>query len=82
MPERIGFIGLGVMGRPMAGHLVARGYHVTVHNRSRAAVDALVAAGAVQLVKQTRSLIPTLSILQPVRETELSEPMRQRSVTG
>jgi 2-hydroxy-3-oxopropionate reductase len=46
MAERIGFIGLGVMGRPMAGHLVAKGYHVTVHNRSRAAVDALTAAGA------------------------------------
>src|SRR5579871_1645395 len=46
MTERIGFIGLGAMGRPMAGHLVAKGYGVTVHNRSRAAVDALVAAGA------------------------------------
>ena len=45
--ERIGFIGLGAMGRPMAGHLVAKGYDVAVHNRSRPAVDALVAAGAV-----------------------------------
>jgi 2-hydroxy-3-oxopropionate reductase len=47
MPERLGFIGLGVMGRPMAGHLVAAGYDVTVHNRSRGAVDALVRSGAV-----------------------------------
>lgn len=47
MPERLGFVGLGVMGRPMAGHLVAAGYAVTVHNRSRGPVDALVAAGAV-----------------------------------
>jgi 2-hydroxy-3-oxopropionate reductase len=46
MAERIGFIGLGVMGRPMAGHLLAKGYSVTVHNRSHAAVDALTAAGA------------------------------------
>lgn len=44
--ETIGFIGLGVMGRPMAGHLRAKGYPLVVHNRSRAAVDALVAAGA------------------------------------
>jgi 2-hydroxy-3-oxopropionate reductase len=47
MPERVGFIGLGVMGRPMAGRLVAAGYDVTVHNRSWGAVDALVASGAV-----------------------------------
>ena len=46
MTDRIGFIGLGVMGRPMAGHLLARGYHVTVHNRSRGAIQELAAAGA------------------------------------
>ena len=46
MSERIGFIGLGVMGRPMAGHLLSRGYHVTVHNRSRGAMQDLAAAGA------------------------------------
>src|SRR5678816_1509881 len=46
MAHQLGFIGLGVMGRPMATHLVAAGHHVVVHNRSRPAVDALVAAGA------------------------------------
>jgi 2-hydroxy-3-oxopropionate reductase len=46
MPEQIGFIGLGVMGRPMAGHLLAAGHRLTVHNRSRAAADELVVAGA------------------------------------
>ncbi|HUR33776.1 MAG TPA: NAD(P)-dependent oxidoreductase [Vicinamibacterales bacterium] len=44
--ETVGFIGLGVMGRPMAKHIIARGYAVVVHNRSRAAIDELVAAGA------------------------------------
>jgi 2-hydroxy-3-oxopropionate reductase len=43
---RIGFIGLGLMGKPMAGHLLNAGYPLTVHNRSRAAVDELVAQGA------------------------------------
>lgn len=43
---RIGFIGLGLMGKPMAGHLIKAGYPVTVHNRSQAAVDELVALGA------------------------------------
>ncbi len=32
--ERVGFIGLGVMGYPMAGHLAQKGYSITVHNRT------------------------------------------------
>ena len=46
MPETIGFIGLGLMGKPMAGHLVAKGHRVIVHSRSPGPVDALVAQGA------------------------------------
>jgi len=46
VPEQIGFIGLGVMGKPMAKHLIAAGHRLVVHNRSRPAVDELVAAGA------------------------------------
>lgn len=46
MAENIGFIGLGVMGKPMAKHLLAAGHRLTVHNRSRAAIDDLAAAGA------------------------------------
>jgi 2-hydroxy-3-oxopropionate reductase len=44
--ERIGFIGLGIMGKPMAANLLAAGYPLTVHNRSRPAVDELAAQGA------------------------------------
>ncbi len=46
MPETVGFIGLGVMGRPMAKHILARGHSVVAYNRSRGAIDELVAAGA------------------------------------
>lgn len=42
----IGFIGLGIMGKPMAWNLLKAGYPLVVHNRSRAAVDELAAAGA------------------------------------
>ena len=42
----IGFIGLGVMGKPMARNLLGAGYRVTVHSRSPGPVDELVAAGA------------------------------------
>ncbi|NLT42384.1 MAG: 2-hydroxy-3-oxopropionate reductase [Anaerolineae bacterium] len=46
MKERIGFVGLGIMGKPMARHILEAGYPLTVHNRSRKAVDELAAAGA------------------------------------
>jgi 2-hydroxy-3-oxopropionate reductase len=46
MTERIGFIGLGLMGRPMAHHLLTAGYPLTVFNRSRPAMDELARAGA------------------------------------
>jgi 2-hydroxy-3-oxopropionate reductase len=44
--ETVGFIGLGVMGKPMAGHIVKAGFPVVVHSRSRGPVDELAAAGA------------------------------------
>jgi len=45
-PQRIGFIGLGIMGRPMARNLRKAGFALTVWNRSRPAIDTLVAEGA------------------------------------
>ena len=41
---RVAFIGLGVMGRPMAAHLASAGHDVTVHNRTAATALAWVAA--------------------------------------
>ncbi len=46
MNTTIGFIGLGVMGKPMAKNLLKAGHSLVVHNRSRGAVDEVVAAGA------------------------------------
>ena len=40
--ETVGFIGLGVMGRPMALNLIKGGYTPVVHSRSPAPVDVLV----------------------------------------
>ncbi len=42
----IGFIGLGNMGRHMAGHLLTAGYPLSVYNRSRDKADELIARGA------------------------------------
>jgi len=44
--ERIGFIGLGIMGKPMASRLVRAGFPVVVHNRSPEAADELAGEGA------------------------------------
>ncbi|WP_328790569.1 MULTISPECIES: NAD(P)-dependent oxidoreductase [unclassified Streptomyces] len=44
--QKIAFLGLGHMGAPMARHLLARGYGLTVWNRTPGKVDPLVAAGA------------------------------------
>ena len=43
---RIGFIGLGIMGHSMAGHLLAAGHPLSVYNRSADKTTALVAKGA------------------------------------
>src|SRR5258706_1080105 len=39
MTAKVAFIGLGVMGHPMAGHLKAKGYDVTVYNRTAAKAE-------------------------------------------
>ncbi len=41
-PQRVAFLGLGVMGHPMAGHLARAGHQATVYNRTRAKADAWV----------------------------------------
>lgn len=43
---RVAFLGLGAMGEPMAGHVLAAGFPLTVWNRTASKADALVQAGA------------------------------------
>jgi len=43
---RVGFIGLGTMGAPMARNLLNAGFDITVHNRTRSKEEPLAAAGA------------------------------------
>lgn len=44
---RVGYIGLGLMGKSIARNILKAGFPVVVHNRSRAAVDELASEGAV-----------------------------------
>jgi 2-hydroxy-3-oxopropionate reductase len=46
MPDTIGFIGLGIMGKPMAHNLLKAGFPVIVHNRHQEVTDEFIAAGA------------------------------------
>ena len=57
---KVAFLGLGVMGYPMAGHLKAGGYDVTVYNRTAAKADKWVAEyeGA-KAVSYTHLTLPT-----------------------
>jgi 2-hydroxy-3-oxopropionate reductase len=46
MAQTIGFIGLGIMGKPMSKNLLKAGYPLVVHSRNRGPVDEVVKAGA------------------------------------
>ena len=46
MKERLGYIGLGIMGLPMAQNLLKAGYPLTVFSRTKSKADGLIAAGA------------------------------------
>ncbi len=43
---KIGFIGLGIMGKPMSKNLIKAGYELVVYNRSRSSVEELASLGA------------------------------------
>ncbi len=58
MSEKVGFIGLGNMGRPMAQRLLAAGYELTVYNRDERKADELVQLGARRVQRPADVLEP------------------------
>ncbi len=66
MAETVGFIGLGIMGKPMAKNLLKAGYALVVHNRSQGAVQELAGLGARpaasprEVAQQARTLVTML----------------------
>jgi 2-hydroxy-3-oxopropionate reductase len=62
MLPKIGFIGLGVMGKPMTLNLLKAGYPVMIFNRSRAAMEALQTKGA-ELAKSVTELTESAEVL-------------------
>lgn len=76
---KVGFIGLGIMGKPMAKNLLKAGYELVVTNRSKSSVEELVALGATGVnsakeVAQLSDLIITMLPNSPqVKEVILGE---------
>ena len=60
--KKVGFIGLGLMGRPMAANLLKAGHSVTVWNRTASRAEELVKAGA-KLVKTPREAAEASEVL-------------------
>ena len=77
--EVIGFIGLGIMGKPMALNLMKAGHRLVVNSRSRKPVDEVVAAGATAAntpaeVAKSASIIITMVPDTPDVELVLAGP--------
>ncbi len=76
---KIGFIGLGIMGKPMSKNLLRAGYDLVVMNRSKAPVEDLVAAGATaaerpkEVAEQSDVVITMLPNSPHVKEVILGE---------
>jgi 2-hydroxy-3-oxopropionate reductase len=79
MAQTVGFIGLGIMGRPMAKNLLKAGYPLVVHSRSQGPVDELVGAGAKrassprEVAGQTEVLITMLPNSPDVEQVALGK---------
>ncbi|MFM8579848.1 MAG: NAD(P)-dependent oxidoreductase [Planctomycetaceae bacterium] len=78
-PATIGFIGTGIMGQSMAGHLMAAGHPLHVFTRTRTKADSLVARGATwqdsvaDVARSSEIVITMLGLPQDVEEVYLGE---------
>lgn len=81
MPERIGFIGIGIMGKPMCRNLIKAGYELVIHNRSQSNVDELCgetdkvtrATSPREVAEQTDFIITMLPDSPEVRQVVFGE---------
>lgn len=75
----IGFIGTGVMGKSMVGHLLKAGYNVVVYNRTKSSTDDLIQIGAVwqdtiaKLAQKSNVIISMVGYPNDVEEVYLGE---------
>ena len=76
---RIGWIGTGVMGSSMCGHLIDKGFSATVYSRTKAKAEALIAKGAAwaetprAVAEQSDVIFSIVGFPSDVREVMLGE---------
>jgi 3-hydroxyisobutyrate dehydrogenase len=76
---RVGWVGTGVMGAPMAGHLLAAGYPLCIYNRTQSKADALLKRGATwanspaEVARECDIVFAIVGMPPDVRETFLGE---------
>jgi len=63
MPRKIGFVGLGIMGRPMTKNLMDAGCELLLHNRTREKAETLAAEGAAGVADSLRELAERCDII-------------------
>ncbi|TXC91634.1 NAD(P)-dependent oxidoreductase [Metabacillus litoralis] len=79
MNQTIGFIGLGVMGRSMANHILQAGYHLNVFTRTKEKAEDLLKAGAVwkntvkELAEESNVIITIIGYPQDVEQIYLGD---------
>ena len=71
--ETVGFIGLGIMGRPMALNLRRAGYHLVVHSRSPGPVEELMGAGAAAGATAAEVGLRTTTVITMLPDTHTVE---------
>ena len=71
--KRIGFIGLGTMGAPMAANLLKAGYEVTVYNRTASKCSPLVSQGAKQAASPKEAAASTDIVITMVSNDQSIE---------
>jgi len=77
--EKIGFVGTGIMGKPMAHNLLKAGYRLTIHNRTRAKAQQLLTEGAVwaanpaEVATRSNIVISCVTDTPDVRDVLLGE---------
>ena len=85
MTQKIGFVGLGAMGLPMAANLLAAGFHLTVYNRTASKAEPLVAKGAHRAaragdVAQPGGIVVSMLADDAALKALVTGPTRSRSI--
>src|SRR4051812_22350699 len=86
--EKVGFIGFGIMGKPMVRNLAKAGYEIVGHSRTQSSVDELIAEGLPitcaespkAVAEQTKTIITMLPDSPDVRNVVFGENGLEQAV--